>query len=59
MSLKKLRVLVASKKVYIIRASELAQSEQLSEDLMKLTVDIVKQRTKWDSVEKGCPFTLY
>jgi NAD(P)-dependent dehydrogenase (short-subunit alcohol dehydrogenase family) len=39
--------------------SELGQSQQLQEDLMKLTIRIIKEKTEPDSVAKGCPFSLY
>ncbi|TVY81902.1 putative oxidoreductase [Lachnellula suecica] len=39
--------------------NELAQDEKLGEALMELTVKIVKEKTKEESVEKGCPFSLY
>ena len=39
--------------------SEQSRSEELGEQLMKLTVEIVKEKTKSDSVDKGCPFTTY
>ena len=35
----------------------LAQDEELGERLMKLTRDLVKEKTKAESVDKGCPFT--
>ena len=39
--------------------SELAQNEQLAEDMMKLTRDVVTEKTKKDSVDKGCPMKDY
>ena len=39
--------------------SAMAQDEALGEQLMKLTVDLVKEKTEPDSVAKGCPFTTY
>lgn len=39
--------------------SDLAQNEQLGEDLMKLTRDIVTEKTRKDSVDKGCPMKDY
>ena len=39
--------------------SELAQSEELQENLMKLTRDLVKEETFEDSAAKGCPFEDY
>lgn len=38
--------------------SELYQSDELMENLMKLTEEVVKEKTMKDSVEKGCPFTF-
>ncbi|KAL9104696.1 MAG: hypothetical protein Q9163_000374 [Psora crenata] len=37
----------------------LAQNEQLGENLMKLTREIVKEKTFKDSAEQGCPFKDY
>ena len=37
----------------------LAQDEQLGENLMKLTRDIIKEKTYEDSAAKGCPFQDY
>lgn len=37
----------------------LAQNEALGEQLMKLTREIVKEKTYEDSVAKGCPFADY
>ena len=34
----------------------LAQNEELGERLMKLTRDLVKEKTYADSFAKGCPF---
>lgn len=39
--------------------SKLAQDEQLAEHLMRLTKEVVMEKTKPDSAEKGCPFTFY
>ena len=39
--------------------SDLAQDMELAERLMKLTVDLVKERTESDSAAKGCPFHTY
>ncbi|KAG8532457.1 uncharacterized protein KY384_002334 [Bacidia gigantensis] len=39
--------------------NSLAQDEQLGEQLMKLTIDVIKEKTYKDSVEKGCPFQAY
>ncbi|KAL8744079.1 MAG: hypothetical protein Q9190_003640 [Brigantiaea leucoxantha] len=36
-----------------------AQDEQLGENLMKLTRDLVKEKTYADSAAKGCPFKDY
>lgn len=38
--------------------SEMSNDMDLAEQLMKLTVQIVKEKTKSDSVDKGCPFSL-
>ncbi|KAK4560872.1 hypothetical protein LTR86_005452 [Recurvomyces mirabilis] len=35
--------------------SDLANNEELSEDLMKLTCELITEKTKPDSVDKGCP----
>ncbi len=37
----------------------MAQDEQLGENLMKLTRDLVKEKTFEDSAAKGCPFKDY
>ncbi|KAL9047114.1 MAG: hypothetical protein Q9214_000229 [Letrouitia sp. 1 TL-2023] len=37
----------------------LAQDEKLGEKLMKLTRDVIKDKTYRDSAAKGCPFTDY
>ena len=37
----------------------MAQDEQLGENLMKLTREIVKEKTYEDSAAKGCPFRDY
>ena len=39
--------------------SKLAQDEQLGENLMKLTRDLIKEKTYEDSAAKGCPFDDY
>lgn len=39
--------------------SAMAQDEQLGENLMKLTREIVKEKTYEDSAAKGCPFKDY
>lgn len=39
--------------------SKQSQDEKLGENLMKLTRDIVKEKTYEDSAAKGCPFTDY
>ena len=39
--------------------SEMAQDDELGEKLMKLTRDVVKDKTYEDSAAKGCPFTDY
>ncbi|KAL2055248.1 hypothetical protein ABVK25_004586 [Lepraria finkii] len=39
--------------------NSLAQDEQLGENLMKLTRELVKEKTCEDSAAKGCPFTDY
>lgn len=39
--------------------NEMAQDEQLGEQLMKLTRDIIKEKTYEDSAAKGCPFKDY
>jgi NAD(P)-dependent dehydrogenase (short-subunit alcohol dehydrogenase family) len=39
--------------------SAMAQDEELGEQLMKLTRDLVKEKTYEDSAAKGCPFTDY
>ena len=37
----------------------MAQDEQLGENLMKLTRELVKEKTFEDSAAKGCPFKDY
>ena len=37
----------------------MAQDEQLGENLMKLTRDLIKEKTFEDSAAKGCPFEDY
>ena len=39
--------------------SAMAQDEQLGENLMKLTRELVKEKTYEDSAAKGCPFKDY
>ena len=39
--------------------SSQAQDEQLGENLMKLTREVVKEKTYEDSAAKGCPFKDY
>jgi len=39
--------------------SDMANDEELAEQLMKLTVEVVQQKTQSQSVDKGCPFTTY
>ena len=39
--------------------SDLAQDEELGEQLMKLTREIVTEKFKADSVDKGCPMKDY
>jgi len=39
--------------------SELAQNEELAEQMMKLTREVVTEKTKKDSVDKGCPMKDY
>ena len=39
--------------------SALALNDELGEQLMKLTRDIVAEKTKKESVDKGCPFKDY
>ncbi len=41
------------------QGSEMARDEELGEQLMKLTRDIVMEKTYSDSKEKGCPFEFY
>lgn len=36
--------------------SDMANDEQLSEDLMDLTWKVVKEKTMSESSQKGCPF---
>lgn len=38
--------------------SSMAQDMELAEQLMKLTKEVVSEKTKSESVEKGCPFTM-
>lgn len=39
--------------------SELAQNEELAEQMMKLTRELVTEKTRSESVEKGCPMKDY
>lgn len=39
--------------------SEMAQNEELAEAMMKLTREVVTEKTKKDSVDKGCPMKDY
>lgn len=39
--------------------SDLAQNEELAEQLMKLTREVVTEKTRSDSVDKGCPMKDY
>lgn len=39
--------------------TDMAQSDELAESLMKLTREVVKEKTYEDSAAKGCPFTDY
>lgn len=39
--------------------SDFAQDEQLGEDLMKLTREVVTEKTRSQSVDKGCPMRDY
>ena len=39
--------------------SAMSQDEELGEQLMKLTREIVKEKTYSDSAAKGCPFKDY
>ena len=39
--------------------SEMAQDEQLGEQLMKLTREVIKEKTFSESAAKGCPFEDY
>lgn len=39
--------------------SAMANDEQMQDDLMKLTRDIVTDTTKSESVDKGCPMEDY
>ncbi|OCL06674.1 NAD(P)-binding protein [Glonium stellatum] len=41
------------------QGSELAQDDELAERLMNLTWQVVKERTKSSSSDKGCPFKEY
>ncbi|KAL2019751.1 hypothetical protein VTK56DRAFT_9195 [Thermocarpiscus australiensis] len=36
--------------------SELSQSEELAENLMELTRNVIREKTRPESVDKGCPF---
>lgn len=39
--------------------SELANNEELAEQLMKLTIEIITEKTRSQSVDKGCPMIPY
>ncbi|KAL8702823.1 MAG: hypothetical protein Q9201_004012 [Fulgogasparrea decipioides] len=39
--------------------NELSQDAELGEQLMKLTRDVVKEKTYDDSAKRGCPFSFY
>lgn len=39
--------------------SKMAQDEELGEQLMRLTRELVMEKTCQDSKEKGCPFEFY
>lgn len=39
--------------------SELSQDMDLAETLMRTTVQIIREKTKSESEDKGCPFDLY
>ncbi len=39
--------------------SSQSQDEALGEQLMKLTKEIIMEKTKSQSVDKGCPFEMY
>jgi NAD(P)-dependent dehydrogenase (short-subunit alcohol dehydrogenase family) len=39
--------------------SEMARDEKLGEQLMRLTREVVMDKTRTDSTEKGCPFEFY
>jgi len=41
------------------QGSSLYQNDELMEQLMKLTRDLVKEKTESESAAKGCPFTDY
>jgi len=41
------------------KGSELANDEKLGEQLMELTTRIVREKTKSESADKGCPFKTY
>jgi len=41
------------------QGSDLANNEELGEQLMKLTRELVTEKTKKDSVDKGCPMKDY
>jgi NAD(P)-dependent dehydrogenase (short-subunit alcohol dehydrogenase family) len=41
------------------QGSKLANDQNLQEELMDLTVKIVQEKTKPDSVDEGCPFKTY
>jgi hypothetical protein len=41
------------------KGSDKANDEQLQENLMKLTREVVREKTKSQSADKGCPFKDY
>lgn len=41
------------------QGSELARNEELAEQMMKLTREVVTEKTRGESVEKGCPMKDY
>ncbi len=41
------------------KGSDQSQDEELGERLMKLTRDVIKEKTYADSAAKGCPFQDY
>ncbi|KAL9082885.1 MAG: hypothetical protein Q9159_006128 [Coniocarpon cinnabarinum] len=41
------------------QGSDLSRDMELAEQLMKLTKEVVMEKTKPDSVDQGCPFQMY